>query len=71
MNVAARHAEVSSSPAFRRIVQNRFYEDRLRRVQKRKLPAFKVGSAWRFLRRDIDAWAKEHVRAHRGRKSVP
>ena len=25
-------------------------------VQQGKLPAFKIGSAWRFRRRDIDAW---------------
>lgn len=39
-----------------------------RLAQKNKLPAFKVGSAWRFLRRDIDSWAKEQVRANRGQK---
>lgn len=39
-----------------------------RLAQRRELPGFKVGSAWRFLRRDIDSWAKEQVRASRGRK---
>lgn len=39
-----------------------------RLAQKRELPAFKVGSAWRFVRRDIDSWAKDRVRATRGAK---
>ena len=39
-----------------------------RLAQRRELPGFKVGSAWRFLRRDIDSWAKEQVRANRGQK---
>lgn len=39
-----------------------------RLAQRHELPGFKVGSAWRFLRRDIDAWAKERVRATRDRK---
>ena len=40
-----------------------------RLAQKRELPAFKVGSAWRFVRGDIDSWARKRSRANRGTKA--
>jgi len=40
-----------------------------RLAQKRELPAFKVGTSWRFRRRDIDAWAAKQIREARGKDS--
>tara|TARA_R110002126_G_scaffold86474_19_gene208821 strand:- start:18595 stop:18792 length:198 start_codon:yes stop_codon:yes gene_type:complete len=39
-----------------------------RLAQNKKLPAFKVGTSWRFFRPAIDAWAKDQIRANRGNK---
>jgi excisionase family DNA binding protein len=37
-----------------------------RLAQDGKLPAFKVGGAWRFRRADIDGWIREQTEARRG-----
>ncbi len=33
-----------------------------RLVAEKKIPAFKVGGAWRFTRADIDQWIREQAR---------
>ena len=33
-----------------------------RLVSEKKIPAFKVGGAWRFTRADIDQWIREQAR---------
>ena len=35
-----------------------------RLAQDRKLPAFKVGGAWRFKRADIDTWIRDQTATH-------
>ncbi|BCX80586.1 hypothetical protein MIT9_P0160 [Methylomarinovum caldicuralii] len=36
-----------------------------RLVAEKKIPAFKVGGAWRFTRADIDHWIKQQSNASR------
>ena len=45
-----------------------------RYAQKGEIPAFKVGSDWRFSRRHIDAWIDSKINEHRsdnGGNGVP
>ena len=37
-------------------------------VAEGKIPAFKVGSAWRFKKDAIDAWIKNQNTMHKGKK---
>ena len=37
-----------------------------RLVARDEIPGFKVGGQWRFLRKDIDAWARKRSRGGRG-----
>ena len=43
-------------------------------AQQRKIPAFKIGSDWRFHRKFIDGWIEKKIEGNgdkkRGRKSI-
>ena len=38
-----------------------------RYIQDRRMPAFKLGKEWRFVRSDLEQWLRGRIRAHRTR----